>query len=127
VPADNPEVITARARGITVLKRDGWLAEMTRGSKLIAVAGSHGKTTTTAMLALLLSDAGLDPTAVIGGEVPQLGGNAIAGNSDLFVIEADEYDYAFLGLEPKIAVVTNIEHDHPDLFTDLAAVRAAFA
>lgn len=127
IPADNPEVQAARARGIPVLKRDRWLAEMTRGWRLIAVAGSHGKTTTTAMLALLLFDAGLGPTAVIGGEVPQLGGNAIAGDSDLFVIEADEYDHAFLGLTPTIALVTNVEHDHPDMFPDVAAVRAAFA
>ncbi|HBY97788.1 MAG TPA: UDP-N-acetylmuramate--L-alanine ligase, partial [Chloroflexi bacterium] len=127
IPPDNPEVVAAQARSIPVLKRDRWLAEMTLGSQLVAVAGSHGKTTTTAMIALLLYDAGLDPTAVIGGEVPQLGGNAIAGGSDLFVIEADEYDHAFLGLTPTIALVTNVEHDHPDLFEDVAAVRLAFA
>jgi UDP-N-acetylmuramate--alanine ligase len=127
VPADNPELLAAQAAGITVMKRDRWLAEMTKGGRLIAVAGTHGKTTTTAMLALILSDAGRDPTAVIGGEVPQLGGNALAGRSDLFLLEADEYDRTFLGLTPYIALVTNVEHDHPDIYPDLTSVHEAFA
>lgn len=126
IPADNSEVLAAQARGIPVLKRDRWLAEMTRGAQCIAVAGTHGKTTTTAMLALVLYDAGLEPTAVIGGEVPQLGGNALIGRSDFLVIEADEYDHAFLGLTPTMALVTNVEHDHPDLFANVGAVRTAF-
>lgn len=126
VPDDNPEVVAARERGIPVYKRNRWLPEITRGYDLVAVAGTHGKTTTSAMIALVLADAGLDPTVVIGGEVPQLGGNARAGGGRLFVLEADEYDYAFIGLEPYIAVVTNVEHDHPDMFPDEAAVRQAF-
>ncbi len=126
VPDDNPEVVAARQKGIPVYKRDKWLPVITRGYDLIAVAGTHGKTTTTAMIALALVDAGLDPTVVIGGEVPQLGGNARAGDGHLFVLEADEYDYAFIGLEPYIAVVTNVEHDHPDMFPNQEAVQRAF-
>ncbi len=126
IPADNPERLAAEAQNIPVLKRDRWLAEMTRESDLIAVAGTHGKSTTSALITLMLSEAQMDPTAVIGAEVPQLGGNALAGNSRLFVIEADEYDHAFLGLYPQVAVVTNIEHDHPDIFPDDAAVQRAF-
>lgn len=126
IPDDNPEVQAAQARGITVYKRNRWLAKMTRGYELVAVAGTHGKTTTSAMLTLALADAGLDPTAVIGGEVPQLGSNARVGGSQYFVLEADEYDHAFIGLEPYIAVVTNVEHDHPDVFSDEGAVQRAF-
>lgn len=126
VPEDNPEVQAARARGIPVLKRNQWLAELTRDYDLIAVAGTHGKTTTTAMLTLALADAGFDPTAVIGGEVPQLQGNARVGGSQWFVLEADEYDYAFLGLQPYVAVVTNVEHDHPDIYPTEDAVIETF-
>ena len=126
VPDENPEVVAARQRGIPVYKRNKWLPEITRGYDLIAVAGTHGKTTTTAMVALVLVDAGFDPTVVIGGEVPQLGGNARAGDGHLFVLEADEYDYAFIGLEPYVAVVTNVEHDHPDMFPNQEAVQRAF-
>ncbi|MDQ4078521.1 MAG: UDP-N-acetylmuramate--L-alanine ligase [Chloroflexota bacterium] len=126
IPADNPELLAARAAGIPVLKRDRWLAEMTRETDLIAVAGTHGKSTTSALVALMLTNAGLDPTAVVGAEVPQLGGNARTGNSRLFVIEADEYDHAFLGLHPAIAVVLNVEHDHPDIFPDDVAIQQAF-
>lgn len=126
VPADNPERVAAEAAGIPVLKRDRWLAEITQGCELVAVAGTHGKTTTTAIIALMLTQAGLDPTVVIGGQVPQLGSNARAGSSRLFVLEADEYDHAFLGLQPAIAVVLNIEHDHPDIFPDDRAVQQAF-
>jgi UDP-N-acetylmuramate--alanine ligase len=126
VPADNPERLAAEAAGIPVLKREQWLAEMTRDYEVVAVAGTHGKTTTTAMIALMLSEGGTDPTVVLGGDVPQLGGNARGGRSRLFVVEADEYDHAFLGLRPAIAVVLNVEHDHPDLFPDEAAVHAAF-
>jgi UDP-N-acetylmuramate--alanine ligase len=126
VPATNPERLAAEAAGIPVLKREQWLAEMTRDYEVVAVAGTHGKTTTTAMIALMLSEGGTDPTVVLGGDVPQLGGNARGGRSRLFVVEADEYDHAFLGLRPAIAVVLNVEHDHPDLFPDEAAVLEAF-
>ncbi len=126
VPADNPERRAAEAAGIPVLKREQWLAEMTRESELIAVAGTHGKSTTTALIALMLDEAGLDPTVVVGAEVPQLGGNARVGGGRLFVIEADEYDHAFLGLRPAVAVLLNVEHDHPDIFPTEAAVQDAF-
>lgn len=126
VPDDNPEVVAAQEQHISVFKRNRFLAELTRGYDLIAVAGTHGKTTTSAMLTVALAEAGIDPTAVIGGEVPQLGGNARVGGSRFFVLEADEYDYTFLGLEPFIAIITNVEHDHPDMFPDEMAVREAF-
>ncbi len=126
IPADNPERVAAEAAGIPVLKREKFLAQVTEGFELIAIAGSHGKTTTSAMIALLLLNAGLDPTVVIGGEIPQLGGNARTGSSRLFVMEADEYDYAFLGLQPSLAVVLNIEHDHPDIYPDDQSVQSAF-
>ena len=124
---DNPELLAARRRGIPVKKREQWLPELTAGHDLLAVAGTHGKTTTTSLLALVLEDAKQEPTAVIGGEVPQLGGNALAGGGRWFVLEADEYDGAFSGLRPFVAVVTNVEYEHPDCFRDEAAVRRAFA
>lgn len=127
VPPDNPEVVAARERGIPVYKRAQLLPQLTRGFDVIAVAGTHGKTTTTAMIALVLVEAGHDPTVIVGGDVPQLGGNARVGRSPLFVLEADEYDYAFIGLEPFVAVVTNVEHDHPDIFADQREVWRAFA
>jgi UDP-N-acetylmuramate--alanine ligase len=92
----------------------------------IAVAGSHGKTTITAMIALLLTEAGLDPTFIVGGVLENLGTNAKAGRGEHFVIEADEYDHAFLGLRPRIAVVTNIEMDHPDCYPELDDLVEAF-
>ncbi|MBX6387782.1 MAG: UDP-N-acetylmuramate--L-alanine ligase [Frankia sp.] len=126
LPDDHPEVAAARAAGVPVLRRSQWLPRLTTGYRLLAVAGSHGKTTTSAMLALVLRAAGADPTAVIGAEVPQLGGSALVGAGDLFVLEADEYGGAFAGLDPYLAVITNVEWEHPDLFPDEAAVRAAF-
>lgn len=126
VSEDNPEIIAARRRHIRVVRRYDFFAELTRGKKTIAVAGTHGKTTTTAMIALILTNAGLDPDAVIGGHVPELDGNARAGRGEYFVIEADEYDRAFLGLRPHLAVVTSIELDHPDCFRDVEEVTRAF-
>jgi UDP-N-acetylmuramate--alanine ligase len=123
---DNPEVVAARHRGIPVIKRDQMLGRMMEGRYGIAVAGTHGKTTTTAMLAWLLTQVGLDPTFIVGGVVENLGTNAQAGQGEHFVIEADEYDYTFLGLQPRIAVVTVIEMDHPDCFRDLGEVTDAF-
>lgn len=127
VPAGNAEVEAARARGIPVIRRTQVLAWMTQGYQTIAVAGTHGKTTTTAMIAQLLLQAGLDPTFIVGGVIPELGGNARAGGGQFFVIEADEYDRTFLGLRPAIAVVTNVEMDHPDCYPTYADVQAAFA
>ncbi|MEW5721180.1 MAG: UDP-N-acetylmuramate--L-alanine ligase, partial [Chloroflexota bacterium] len=100
--------------------------ELTAGKRTIAVAGTHGKTTTTAMIAAILANAGLDPEVIVGGIVPEVGGNARAGHGEYFVIEADEYDRAFLGLRPAIAVVTSIEMDHPDIYRDVDDVTRAF-
>ena len=92
------------------------MGDLTTGFKVIAVAGTHGKTTTTAMISWCLSTLGSDPSYVIGGSVKNLGSNAHAGKGEYFIIEADEYDRMFLGLTPDILVITNIEHDHPDCF-----------
>jgi UDP-N-acetylmuramate--alanine ligase len=126
VPADNPEVVEARRRGVPVVKRAEWLGKMMAGKRGVAVAGTHGKTTTTAMIAYVLRDAGLDPTFIVGGDIPQLGTNAAAGGGDVFVIEADEYDHTFLGLRPEIAVVTVVEWDHPDCYPTPESMQEAF-
>jgi UDP-N-acetylmuramate--alanine ligase len=116
IPDDNVEVKAALSAGIPVYKRVDFLGKLMTEKKGIAVAGTHGKTTTTAMIASILYDLGLDPSFVIGSVILGLGMNAHAGQGDYFVIEADEYDHMFLGLRPWIAVVTNIEHDHPDCY-----------
>ena len=130
VPPFNAEVEAARSAGIPVLKRAEFLAQMTDGYQVVAVAGTHGKTTTTAMIASISMAAGLDPTFIIGGVVTglvtDLGTNAHAGDGNWFVVEADEYDRMFLGLNPTIAVVTNVEHDHPDCYPTFGDFRAAF-
>ena len=126
IPPDNPEVLEARRRGIPVVKRDWVLGEMTRDRYTIAVAGSHGKTTIAAMLALILAEAHLDPSFIVGGILRNLGTNARAGRGRHFVIEADEYDRTFLGLRPQIAVVTNIEMDHPDCYPTVEDMVKAF-
>ncbi|MDE3090770.1 MAG: UDP-N-acetylmuramate--L-alanine ligase, partial [Chloroflexota bacterium] len=125
-PEDNSEIIEARRRGIRIDRRYDFFPELTAGKTTIAVAGTHGKTTTTGMIAKMLADAGLDPDAVVGGIIPELGGNARAGSGKYFVVEADEYDRAFLGLRPTIAVITSIEMDHPDIFQNLDDVAHAF-
>jgi UDP-N-acetylmuramate--alanine ligase len=126
VPADNPEVLEATRRGVPVLKRDEFLGELTAGKTTIAVAGTHGKTTTSAMISWILVEAGLDPTFVVGGVLQNLGTNARAGQGPHFVIEADEYDRTFLGLKPSVAVITILEHDHPDCYPTFEEMRAAF-
>ena len=126
VPDDNPEVQGALEKDIPVLKRADYLGSLMEGSQGVAVAGSHGKTTTTAMLAWVLTALDQDPTFIVGGMVTNLGTNARAGKGSVFVIEADEYDYMFLGLKPKIAVITNVEHDHPDIFPTPEVFRQAF-
>lgn len=126
VPDSNVEVQAALQAGIPVLKRSDFLSYLTQGSRVIAVAGTHGKTTTTAMIAWMLTRLGKDPTYVIGSVAANLGKNAHAGQGEIFVIEADEYDHMFLGLKPSIAVVTNIEHDHPDCFPTPADFFSAF-
>ena len=127
VRAENPELAAALARGVPVVKRAALLGLLLRPLRTIAVAGTHGKTTTSALVATILLDAGLDPTAFVGGDVPALGGNARVGHGEWAVAEADEYDRSFLRLTPRVAVVTNVEHDHVDIYPDLAAVREAFA
>jgi len=126
IPDDNPEVIAARSQGIPVLKRSEFLEELTGDKITLAVSGSHGKTTTTAMLVWMLDRLGTEPSFILGGVIRQLGCNARAGAGLYFAIEADEYDYMFLGLSPKIAIITNIEHDHPDCFPTQAEYQQAF-
>jgi UDP-N-acetylmuramate--alanine ligase len=126
VPDDNPEVLAALAAGIPVLKRAEYLGRLLQGHDVIAVAGTHGKTTTTAMLAWILTCLHQDPSYIIGGVSANLAGNAHAGGGPHFVIEADEYDRMFLGLDPRLAVVTYLEHDHPDCFPTMDEYRAAF-
>jgi UDP-N-acetylmuramate--alanine ligase len=125
IPEDNVELLAAHARGIAVIKRADFLGEMMAGRVAVAVAGSHGKTTTTGMIATMLLVADQDPTFIIGGQIAHLGTNARAGTGP-FVIEADEYDRTFLGLKPTIAVITNVEHDHPDCYPTFDEFRAAF-
>ncbi len=127
VPPENAEVQAAHARGIPVYKRADILGELMADKIGIAVAGTHGKTTTTSMIAHVLAQCGLDPTFIIGGVSRDLGTNARAGSGDAFVIEADEYDRMFLGLKPKITVLTSMEMDHPDMFADMDSVRDLFA
>jgi UDP-N-acetylmuramate--alanine ligase len=126
IPDDNPEVIAALGKGIPVLKRRDFLKDLTNGKHTLAVAGSHGKTTTTAMLIWILHRLNQDPSFISGGVVSQLACNAHAGTGSYFVIEADEYDHMFLGLAPTIAIITNIEHDHPDCFPTPEEYRLAF-
>ena len=126
VPASNVEVQAARAAGVPVLGRPEFLGRMMDGRVGVAVAGTHGKTTTTAMVASILLEAGCDPTFVVGGVIAGLGTNARAGEGSLLVIEADEYDHTILSLKPKVAVLTNVEHDHPDCYPTFADFRAAF-
>ena len=127
VPPTNPEWVAALSRGLPVLKRADLLGELMQGTFGIAVAGSHGKTTTTGMIAHILMECGLDPTVILGGTLAELGGNGRFGEGPHFVVEADEYDRMFLGLRPQMAVITNIEHDHPDLFPTAADYCDAFA
>lgn len=126
IPANNPELVAAGRAGIPILRRAEFLGPLTANYLTIAVAGTHGKTTTTAMIAHILLEAGFDPSLIVGGIVPALGGNSRVGQGDLFVIEADEYDHAFLGLRPQIAVINNIDHDHPDIFPTAESYRDAF-
>lgn len=124
---DNPELIEARRSGIPVIPRGELLAELMRLKYGIAIAGSHGKTSTTSMAAAVLSEAQLDPTVVVGGRVGLMGGsNARVGQSDYLVVESDESDGSFLKLAPIIAVVTNIDREHLDHYADLDAIRNAF-
>lgn len=126
IRADNPELVAARAAGLPVLHRSEALAATMAGHRVVTVAGTHGKSTTTSMVAVLLKEAGLDPSFAIGANVPALGVNAAHGGSDIFVAEADESDGSFLNYRPLIAVVTNVEADHLDHYGTPEAVFASF-
>ncbi len=126
VPADNPELAEARRRNLPVWKYAEAAGRLMAGTRGVAVAGTHGKTTTTSTLAFILSHAGADPTYLIGGVVPQLKGSAGYGRGKAFVIEACEYDRSFWNYRPEIAVVTNIDADHLDCYKDLDEIEAAF-
>ncbi|MCA9772336.1 MAG: UDP-N-acetylmuramate--L-alanine ligase, partial [Myxococcales bacterium] len=126
VRPDNPEITAARARGIPVIPRAEMLAELMRMKYSVAVAGTHGKTTTTSLIQAVLAAGGLDPTAIIGGRINALGTNAKLGASEFMVVEADESDGTFLLLTPVVAVVTNIDPEHLDYYGDFQAVRRTF-
>ncbi len=126
IAATNPEVVEARRRGITVVRRAEMLAELMRLKYGIAVAGTHGKTTTTSLVGAIMTEAGLDPTVIVGGRLRVSGTGARLGNSDYMVVEADEFDRSFLSLFPILAVITSIDRDHLDTYQDLDAIRDAF-
>lgn len=126
IPADNPEIVAAQEKGIPLLKRADLLGRLMADKIGIAVAGTHGKTTTTGMIAQILLEAALDPTIIVGGVLPLLQSNGRYGSGDYFLVEADEYDHMFLGLRPEVAVITSLEHDHPDIFPSDKDYLAAF-
>ena len=127
IPKDNPELSEARRRKIPTLKYAQMLGRLMSGTHGVAVAGTHGKSTTTAMLSYMLKLAGLDPSYVVGAHVQQLDGSSHAGSGDDFVAEACEYDRSFLNLEPRCAAILNIEEDHLDYYRDLEEIIEAFA
>ncbi len=126
VPQENDELQVARERGITVVNRAEMLGELMRLKYGIAIAGTHGKTTTTSLVGTLLTEAGLDPTVIVGGRMRVSGTGARVGRSDYLVAEADEFDRSFLRLMPILAVITTIDEDHLDTYEDLDAIREAF-
>ena len=126
VPADHPELVAARARGIPVLKRAAALGAIVNQGRVVAIAGTHGKTSTTAMTTMVLEAGGMEPTGFVGGRVAAWGGGLRLGRSDLFVVEADEYDRSFHALRPDVAVVTTLEPDHMEVFGTLEAIEQAF-
>jgi UDP-N-acetylmuramate--alanine ligase len=126
IPPTNPELLEARKRDLPVIRRAGVLAEVLNGGRGIAIAGTHGKTTTTSMTSHLLHALGEDPTALIGGQLNDIGSNAVIGKSDLIVAEADESDKTILMLNPEAAVITNVEFDHPDFYDSLEEVLDTF-
>jgi len=127
ISSDNPEVVAAHEAGIPVIQRAEMLAELMRLKKFgIAIAGSHGKTSTTSMVSWMLTRAGLDPTIVVGGKVDSLGGNAKLGEGEFLVAEADESDGSFLKLSPVLEVVTNIDLEHLDFYRDIEHIKSVF-
>jgi UDP-N-acetylmuramate--alanine ligase len=127
MPKKHPELERARQLGIPVIRRAEALGEVTVGRELVGIAGTHGKTTTTVMTTTALAAAGREPTGIVGARVAQWEGNLRLGGDTLYVVEADEYDRSFLALTPTVAVVTNMEADHLDIYADLADIRGAFA
>ncbi|MEX1047803.1 MAG: UDP-N-acetylmuramate--L-alanine ligase [Actinomycetota bacterium] len=127
VPESNSELVEARRRGLPVLARAQVLAALAAGKRTLAVSGTHGKTTTTSMISVVLERGGLDPTFVVGGDLNESGSGARPGGGELFVAEADESDGSFLLLSPDVAVVTNIEDDHLDFYRDGGEIEDAFA
>ncbi|RJP72061.1 MAG: UDP-N-acetylmuramate--L-alanine ligase [Ignavibacteriales bacterium] len=124
---ENPEIIEAKRKGITAVKRAEMLAECMRGKYGICIAGTHGKTTTTSMVGLILTEAGVDPTILVGGNLKALGGtNARLGNGEFIVVEADEFDRTFLKLTPTLAAITNLEAEHLDTYKDLDDIKKTF-
>jgi UDP-N-acetylmuramate--alanine ligase len=126
IPSDHPELAAARAAKVPVLKRAQALGALVNAGTVVAVAGTHGKTTTTAMTASILAEAGLRPTGFVGGRVPGWDSGLLLGGNELFVVEADEYDRSFLALRPTVALVTTIEADHLDVYGSVEAVQEAF-
>ena len=127
VPRDHPELERARALNLPIVRRADALGDLVSSGSLVAVAGTHGKTTTTVMVTEALTAAGRNPTGLAGGRVAHWGGNARLGSNDLFVVEADEYDKAFLSLHPTVAVVNNVEADHLECYGSVEALEDAFA
>jgi UDP-N-acetylmuramate--alanine ligase len=127
VVLDNPEVLEAQRRKIPIVRRAEMLAEIMRLKYGVGIAGTHGKTTTTSMISLILMEGGLDPTVIVGGKLSGLGGtNARLGKGDFIVVEADEFDRSFLSITPTIAVLTTLETDHLDCYRDLEDIKGAF-
>ena len=127
MPREHPELVRARELGIPVIRRAEALGEAVSGGELVGISGTHGKTTTTVLTTEALAAAGLEPTGIAGGRVGAWQGNLSKGSDRLFVVESDEYDRSFLALAPTVAVVTNVEADHLDIYADLADIRGAFA
>jgi UDP-N-acetylmuramate--alanine ligase len=126
IPSTNPELLEARRRSIPVVPRGAALASILAGGRSVAVAGTHGKTTTTSMTTHALRALGENPTAIIGGELNDIGSNVVLGRSDLFVAESDESDRSLLYLKPQAAVITNVEFDHPDFYASLDDIMSTF-
>src|SRR5437899_11123616 len=127
VPGDHPELERARALGVPVVRRADALSQAVAGGFVVAVAGTHGKTTKTVMVTEALAAAGRNPTGLAGGRVTRWGGNARLGGTELYVVEADEFDRAFLSLAPTVAVVNNVEADHLECYGTVPALEDAFA
>jgi len=125
-PDENPETQEAERRRISLIPRAEMLGELIGMKYGVGVAGTHGKTTTTSMSGLVVAEGGFDPTVIVGGKVTAFGSNAVTGEGDVIVIEADEYDRTFLRLTPSVAVITSIEEDHLDIYEDLDDIKAAF-